>query len=154
MADTYAAFVGSIPENYDRYLGPLIFEEYAVDLANCVAAVLGTGSRVLETAAGTGIATRALRDALAPQVRVVATDLNEPMLEYAKAKFAAGENIEFQLANAMSLPFPDASFDAVVCQFSFMFFPDKLEALREVMRVLKPGGLFLFSVSWNLRMRP
>ena len=148
MADIHTAFIGSVPANYDRYLGPLIFEKYAADLARRVTATLGTGGRVLETAAGTGIATRALRDALAPAVRLVATDLHAPMLEQARAKFAADENMAFQPADAMNLPFPDATFDAVVCQFSIMFFPEKLEALREVMRVLKPGGHFLFSV-WD-----
>jgi ubiquinone/menaquinone biosynthesis C-methylase UbiE len=144
MAESHTAFVGSIPANYDRYLGPLIFEEYAADLANRVSAVLGTGKRVLETAAGTGIATRALRSTLAADVELVVTDLNEPMLEHAKAKFAADENIAFQPANAMNLPFPDASFDAVVCQFSVMFFPDKLEALREVIR-----GIGQWWIAWT-----
>jgi len=77
---------------------------------------------VLETAAGTGIVTRKLRDALAKDARLTATDLNPPMLEVARAKFRAGEQVEFQPADATALPFADGSFDAVMCQFGIMFF--------------------------------
>lgn len=146
MAESHTAFVGSIPENYERYLGPLIFEVYAEDLAKRL--LVPSGGVVLETAAGTGIATRYLRDRLSLDVHIVATDLNEDMLNVAQSKLGGKANIAFQLANAMQLPFDDGSFDAVVCQFSLMFFPDKLAAMREVVRVLKPGGAFLFNV-WD-----
>lgn len=146
MADSMAAFVGSVPENYDRYMGPMFFEPYAVDLAERLP-IEGVES-VLEIACGTGIVTRAIRDILPPEARIVATDLNEGMIGKAREKFGAEENIEFRQADAGQLPFDDASFDAMVCQFGLMFFPDKAAAMREVLRVLKPRGTFLFNV-WD-----
>lgn len=141
-----ASFVGSIPQHYDRGMGPMIFVDYAADIAQRVAAV--NPARVLETAAGTGIVTRKLRDALPAATRLTATDLNPPMLDIARTKFRSGEQVEFQPADAMALSFTDGSFDAVVCQFGVMFFPDKEQAAREAFRVLKPGGVFLFNV-WD-----
>jgi len=146
MTDDHSAFVGAIPANYDEYLGPLIFEVYAKELARRV--VVPEGGLVLETAAGTGLATREIRKAIDPSVRIIATDLNSDMLELAKTKFDDSDNVEFQTANAQELPFDDGTFDAIVCQFSVMFFPDKLTALKEAGRVLKPGGHFYFSI-WD-----
>lgn len=146
MSDSHMAFIGSIPQYYDQYLGPLIFEEYGADLARRVS--VPYGGTVLETAAGTGIATRHLRNILPKDVRIVVTDLNEPMLQFAKHKFDSHDNIEFQPADATQLSFSNASFDAVMCQFSFMFFPNKLSAMQEVARVLKPGGIFVFNL-WD-----
>ena len=146
MSDNQSAFVGSIPEHYDRNLGPIIFTDYAADIARRAAA--GEPAKVLETAAGTGIVTRALRDHLAAGTRLTATDLNEPMLDVARTKFRPGEQVEFQQADAMALPFADGSFDTVVCQFGVMFFPDKDQSYREVYRVLTPGGRYLFSM-WD-----
>ena len=140
------AFVGSIPENYDRYLGPVLFEPYAQDLADRVK--VPEGGRLLEIACGTGIVTRRLRDRLPPSVKIVATDLNEAMINYARQKFRADENIEWKPADALDLPFGDGSFDAVVCQFGLMFFPDKQRGVSEAYRVLKPDGRFIFSV-WD-----
>jgi ubiquinone/menaquinone biosynthesis C-methylase UbiE len=142
---TDTTFAGSIPAIYDRYLGPLIFEPYAVDLAERLAGMT-TGS-VLETAAGTGIVARALARALPETVSIVATDLNQPMLDSAAAQEGSAR-VTWQQADAQSLPFKDQSFDAVVCQFGVMFFPDKRAAYREALRVLKPGGRFLFNV-WD-----
>jgi SAM-dependent methyltransferase len=138
-------FAGSIPALYDRYLGPLIFADYAADLARRAAAL--APERVLETAAGTGIVSRALAQALAGAAEIVATDLNQPMLDYAAVQPGV-EKIAWRRADAQSLPFADGSFDAVVCQFGVMFFPDRLAAYREVRRVLKPDGCFLFNV-WD-----
>jgi SAM-dependent methyltransferase len=146
MRDSRIAFVGTIPHYYDEYLGPLIFEAYAMDLARRLCAP--HGGAVLELAAGTGYATRHLRRALPQDVRLVATDLNQPMLEIAKRKFDSLDNVEFQLADAGRLSYSDGVFDAAACQFSLMFFPDKLAALREVARILKPGGTFVFS-TWD-----
>lgn len=143
---TDSSFVGAIPFNYDKYFVPLIFEDYAADMAKRVSS--SSAESVLEIGAGTGVVTRHLRDLLPQDVRITATDLNDAMLDLAKEKFVADDNIEFRQANAMSLPFADSSFDAVVCQFSIMFFPDKLEASREVARVLKPGGKYYFNV-WD-----
>lgn len=147
MSDQHAAFVGSIPENYDLYLGPLLFEPYAADIVARLNVAEGAPA-VLELACGTGIVTRRLRDRLPPGARLVASDLNEAMLAYAARKFRAGEAVEWQQADVAVLPFDDESFDAVVCQFGLMFVPDKQRAAREAYRVLKPGGAFLFNV-WD-----
>src|SRR5687768_3799291 len=102
------AFVGSIPENYDRYLGPVLFEPYAKDLAERIK--VPEGGSLLEAACGTGIVTRRLRDGLPPSVKIVATDLNEAMINFAAQKFRAGENIEWRPADALDLSFDDGSF--------------------------------------------
>jgi ubiquinone/menaquinone biosynthesis C-methylase UbiE len=146
MEDNAAAFVGSIPEEYDRGLGPMIFVDYAADMARRVAAFHPT--RVLETAAGTGIVTRKIRELLPADATLTATDLNPPMLTVAEGKFQAGEQVEFRPADAMALPFPDGAFDIVACQFGVMFFPEKDTAFREAHRVLAPGGRYIFSV-WD-----
>jgi len=146
MSDQAANFVGSIPEHYDRGLGPVFFADFADEMARRVAAF--APRRVLETSAGTGIVTRRLRDLLPPETQIVATDLNPPMLDVARAKFAPGERLEFERADATALPFPDQAFDAVVCQFGMMFFPDKEKSYRDAYRVLAPGGRYLFSV-WD-----
>jgi ubiquinone/menaquinone biosynthesis C-methylase UbiE len=145
MTRVDAVFAGSIPALYDKYLGPLIFESYADDMARRLSS-LKLGS-VLEIAAGTGIVTSALMKALPPAVSLVATDLNQGMLDVAKSKDTANR-VSWQQADAQALPFPDAAFDAVVCQFGVMFFPDKPKAYREARRVLKKGGRYLFSV-WD-----
>lgn len=146
MVEQHTAFTGSVPENYDRYLGPALFEPYALDLAGRVE--VSEGAAVLEIACGTGIATRRLRDRLPRGVSLTATDLNRAMLEYAARKFAPGEAVEWKQADAADLPFEDGSFDAAVCQFGFMFAPDKEKAFREAYRVLRPGGSLLFNV-WD-----
>lgn len=147
-----AGYIGSIPQHYDRSLGPLIFADYAVDISHRVAAC--NPARVLETAAGTGIVTRRLRDVLPVSVRLTATNLNPPMLEIARTKFRAGEQVDFQPADATELPFADGSFDAVVCQFGVMFFPDKDKSYREVYRVLTHGGHYMFNIWDSHRHNP
>lgn len=146
MKNEHAHFAGSIPAAYDRYLGHVLFQPYAEDLAARLQ-VPQNGS-VLELACGTGIVTRELRNRLPATVHIIATDLNEPMFEHAEAKFIEGEAVEWKQADACSLPFGDGMFDAVVCQFGIMFVPDKELAAREARRVLRPGGLFLFNV-WD-----
>lgn len=145
MAVSDSSFSGSIAEIYDTSLVPLLFEPYAVDLARRVAAI--PASRILEVAAGTGAVTRALAATSNESVSIVATDLNPAMLARATATGTA-RPVQWQVADAQALPFPDASFDAVVCQFGAMFFPDKPRAFSEALRVLKPGGTYLFSV-WD-----
>ena len=152
MTQHTAQFVGSIPENYDAGLGPHIFVDYARDLSRRVEAL--SPGRVLELAAGTGIVTRTLRDVLGDTCAIVATDLNPPMLDVAKRKFADGDNVTFEPADAMALPFGDASFDVIACQFGVMFFPDKLASYREAARVLKPGGAYVFNVWGSLDDNP
>lgn len=144
MTSADAVFAGSIPALYDRHLGPLLFEPYAGDMAARVAA-LGPAD-ILETAAGSGIVTAALAAAL-PAAKIVATDLNQAMLDVAAGKPELAK-VRFQAADAQNLPFPDAAFDALVCQFGVMFFPDRVAAAREARRVLRPGGRFLFNV-WD-----
>lgn len=146
MSATDHLFAGSIPDVYDRYLVPLIFETYAQDIAARLAEV---GPRdVLETAAGTGVLTRAITARLGAGARLVATDLNQPMLDLAAMRQPHGFPVVWRLADALVLPFEDQRFDAVVCQFGVMFFPDKVRGYREARRVLKPGGRFIFSV-WD-----
>ena len=138
-------FVGSIPELYERYLVPQIFEPYAADVARRLA--LRSPTRVLEVAAGTGVVTRALASVLGDHVWIVATDLNQTMLDQAAAR-GTSRPVEWRQADAMQLPFEDAAFDVVVCQFGAMFFPDKAKAFAETRRVLTPGGAFVFNV-WD-----
>jgi ubiquinone/menaquinone biosynthesis C-methylase UbiE len=148
MTAQSARFIGSIPENYDVGLGPHIFTGYAADIARRTAAL--APSSVLELAAGTGIVTRELRDVLGVDCELLASDLNGPMLEVAKAKFAADELVAFQEVDATHLGFADGTFDVIVCQFGVMFFPDRDRSYAEAVRVLKPGGSYLFNVwdSW------
>jgi len=138
-------FTGSIPQIYERYLVPMLFEPFAQDLASRAASA--DPSRVLEVAAGTGVVTRAMADALPEHVEIVATDLNQAMLDCA-AKLRMHRPVTWQQADAQQLPFDDASFDLIVCQFGVMFFPDKPRALAEAKRVLRPGGTLLFNV-WD-----
>ncbi len=146
MTVTDKVFAGSIPEFYERYLVPLIFEPYARDLAKRLVDI--QPRHVLETAAGTGVATRAIAARLPASTRIVATDLNQPMLNHAKARQAEDGRIDWKPADAQALPFEEQSFDAVACQFGAMFFPDKVQGYKEARRVLKPGGRFIFSV-WD-----
>ncbi|HET7884974.1 MAG TPA: methyltransferase domain-containing protein [Bradyrhizobium sp.] len=144
MEATDKTFAGSIPEIYQRFFVPLIFDTYARDLAGRLAQA---GPKdVLETAAGTGVLTRAIEQLLPPPARIVSTDLNPAMLDYAKTLSAQNGRVEWRQADAMALPFPDQSFDAVACQFGAMFFPDKLAGFRETLRLLRPGGQFFFNV--------
>jgi SAM-dependent methyltransferase len=136
-------FAGSIPKIYDTYLVPLIFEPYAADLAHRLRT--RPLSRVLEIAAGTGVVTRALASALPEGTDIIATDLNQAMLDQASA-VGTKRAVEWRQADAMQLPFQDKTFDAVVCQFGVMFFPEKVKAYSEAYRVLRPGGIFIFNV--------
>ena len=136
-------FAGSIPQFYETHLVPLIFEPYAGDLAHRLASRSLT--RILEIAAGTGVVTRKLASVLPESVSILATDLNQPMLDLASA-MGTERPVEWRQADAMQLPFPDEMFDAVVCQFGVMFFPEKLKAFSEVHRVLRSGAVFIFNV--------
>jgi ubiquinone/menaquinone biosynthesis C-methylase UbiE len=147
VAGSDRIFSGSIAEIYDGLLVPLIFEGYARYLARQVVALRPRA--VLEIAAGTGVVTRAIAPLLPDGTGYVATDLNAPMLDYAKAKQPQGGQVEWQQADALALPFEDSGFDVVICQFGAMFFPDKVRAFGEARRVLRPGGRrFIFNV-WD-----
>ena len=138
-------FAGSVPKLYETYMVPLIFEPYAVDLVHRLASRSVT--RILEIAAGTGVVTRKMASVLPERVSIVATDLNQPMLDHASS-IGTKRPVEWRQADAMKLPFPDKTFDAVVCQFGAMFFPEKAKAFSEARRVLRPGGVFIFNV-WD-----
>jgi ubiquinone/menaquinone biosynthesis C-methylase UbiE len=146
MAERMTGFVGTVPSNYDRYLGPILFHRYADDLAARLP--VSPGMRVLEVACGTGIVTERLAQRLAGRGTLVATDLNEAMIAYARTRMPGSPGLEWRQADGASLPFPDRSFDAVICQFGLMFFPDKAAGVREAYRVLRPGGAYLLSV-WD-----
>jgi ubiquinone/menaquinone biosynthesis C-methylase UbiE len=146
MADSDKVFSGSIPKFYDTLMVPLIFADYAADMAARVAAMVPAA--VLETAAGSGVVTRLLAPRLSAHARYVVTDLNQPMLDYAASRQGPDSRIDWRQADALHLPFDDASFDVVCCQFGAMFFPDRVAGYAEARRVLKPGGRFVFSV-WD-----
>ncbi len=146
MATTDKLFAGPIPELYECLVVPLIFESYARDLARRVGET--KPQDVLETAAGTGALTRAMASCLPATTRIVATDLNAPMLDQAAKRQAGDRRIEWRQADALALPFPAESFDVVACQFGAMFFPDKVAAYKEARRVLRSGGHFMFNV-WD-----
>lgn len=146
MSESDKVFAGSIPEIYDTYLVPLIFEASAHDLAERVAAL--NPSTILETAAGSGVVTRAVATRLSSDAHYTVTDLNQPMLDHAASKQEPDSRILWRQADALTLPFDDQSFDAVVCQFGVMFYPDRIAGYAEAHRVLKTGGTFLFNV-WD-----
>ena len=141
---TDTVFSGSIPALYDRYMVPLVFAPYARLVAERMSAF--QPRRILETAAGTGVVTEMMHRAL-PDSQIVATDLNPPMLAVAASRMRS-PNVRFEEADAQSLPFGDAEFDAVACQFGIMFFPDKPGANAEARRVLRAGGRYLLVV-WD-----
>ena len=144
LRDAGRLFAGSIPEVYDKYLVPLIFEPYAIDLSTRLSR--SPPAKLLELAAGTGAVTRRLALEL-PGTEITATDLNQPMLDRA-GSVGTSRPVSWRQADAQSLPFANAAFDAVVCQFGVMFFPDKVRAFAEARRVLRPGGRLLFN-AWD-----
>lgn len=145
-SETDKVFAGTIPDVYDEYLVPLIFEAYASDLATRVASF--EPQSVLETAAGSGVVTRALAPLLSQQVGYTVTDLNQPMLDRASKRQPADTRIRWKQADALDLPFEDESFDVICCQFGVMFFPDKVKGYRAALRTLRDGGKFIFNV-WD-----
>jgi SAM-dependent methyltransferase len=151
MSNSNASFTGMVPSFYDQGLGPMFFEPYARDLAGRVAA--GRGAWILETASGTGIVTRHLLERLPADAHLIATDLNDAMLTIARERLT-DPRVQWQTADACSLPFDSDRFDAVVCQFGVMFFADKSCAMRDARRVLRPGGRFLFNVWDSLAQNP
>lgn len=142
--NTELRFSGDIPRNYDTGMGPILFQFMGEELAKRIAGL--HPHDVLTVSCGTGIDTRATKDLL-PNARVTATDVNPDMMAIAQEKFAPGE-VNFKIADFQELPFPDGSFDAVVCQFGIMFVPDKDKAVQEARRVLRPGGTLIFTV-WD-----
>jgi SAM-dependent methyltransferase len=152
MSEDDSLFGSSILENYHRYLVPLIFEDYARDLAARVE--IPASGHVLETACGTGVLTKYLQTALSDGGQLVATDINPSMVQIARANLNGHQDIEFHEADGTALPFDDDTFDVVTCQFGVMFFPDRDLGYREAARVLKPGGSFVFNVWDSLDHNP
>jgi ubiquinone/menaquinone biosynthesis C-methylase UbiE len=151
MSEAPTAFSGSVPENYHRYLAPLIFEYYATDLAARLLTRVPDAGAILETACGTGVLTGLLANAMPTGARLYATDLNPAMLGVAETNLAnhpSRERLTLQPADATALPFNNATFDALACQFGVMFYPDKSLGYTEAARVLKPGGTLAFNV-WD-----
>jgi len=146
MAANDTQFSGSIPKLYDTLMVPMIFEPYAAYMAELVAG--WSPHAVLETAAGTGAVTRLLAPRLPPDARYAVTDLNQAMLDYAIERQPPDSRLEWRQADALALPFEEASFDVVVCEFGAMFFPDRMAGYAEARRVLKPGGRFVLAV-WD-----
>ena len=152
MSDAIAAFVGRIPEQYERYLAPLFFNPYADDLVARLP--VSDDLQVLEVACGTGIVTRRLVQRLAGRGSIVATDLNEAMFAHARTRLPGHGDAQYRTADGTSLPFESGSFDAVVCQFGLALFPDTGAGTREAYRVLKPGGIYLLNVWDALERNP
>jgi ubiquinone/menaquinone biosynthesis C-methylase UbiE len=131
--------------HYDHFLGPLFFEPYAIEVAKRIDP--STVSIALEIAAGTGRVTRHIRECIAATAKLIASDISEEMLREAKKKLSHLD-IDWQNIDAQQLPFSDNSIDLVVCCFGFMFVPDKPKAFAEAYRVLRPGGVLLFT-TWD-----
>jgi SAM-dependent methyltransferase len=142
MPESDTVFTDAMSGRYELLLGPALFAPFAERVSAVVAE--HHPAEILETAAGTGILTRRMADAL-PAARITATDLNAPMLDYAQ-RICPRPNVRWQQADAQSLPFDDASFDVVVCQFGAMFFPDRQGAYREARRVLQPGRPLILAI--------
>lgn len=143
MANT-SAYAGNVPANYEEYLGPVLFEPYAIDIAD---RLTKNAVNVLELACGTGRVTRHLLQRLSKHATLTATDLNQDMINVA-ASLVKDQRVQWKACDAQALPFDDETFDTVVSQFGVMFFPDKVLAMAEARRVLKPGGTFLFN-TWD-----
>ena len=137
-------FTGNVPGQYDRLMVPLFFRPFAEEMAR--RARQFRPGRILETAAGTGAVTQALHEAL-PEAEIVATDLNQPMLDVAAERIRS-DRVRFVQADAQELPFEDGAFDVVACQFGAMFFPDKVRGHSEARRVLRDGGRYLLAI-WD-----
>ncbi len=150
MSGGDTVFAGSIPAIYDRYLGPLLFAPYAEHVGSLLADM--RAGRLLEIAAGTGIVTEVLARRL-PSAEIVATDLNQAMVDHAAGKPGL-KRVTLRQADALALPFGDESFDAVVCQFGVMFYPDRVKGHREARRVLKPGGRYVIALWDRLENNP
>lgn len=144
-------FAGSIPANYDKYLGPILFEPYALDLIERLKN--DNVKNLLELACGTGRVTKHLVSLIPVDGSLTATDLNPAMIELAQSKIQ-NEKIHWKIADAQALPFDDGQFDHIVCQFGVMFFPDKEKSFREANRVLREGGKYIFNTWESVENNP
>jgi ubiquinone/menaquinone biosynthesis C-methylase UbiE len=144
---------GSAPEAYEHYLVPTLFTPWAEDLVDRMA--LRPGQRVVDVACGTGIVARLAAHRINPGGAVTGLDLNPGMLSVARSLSPPADvTMEWREGSAMTLPFANATFNVVLCQQGLQFFPDRLAALREMYRVLVPGGRLGLSVWRPLRQNP
>lgn len=134
---------------FEETFVPALFAEWGPRMA--ARARVAPGDRVLDVACGTGALTRAVADIVGPSGSVAGLDINPGMLAVARQK---RPDIDWHEGSAQSLPFPDASFDAVVSQFGLMFFPDRPAAIREMWRMLRPGGRLAVAVWASLEETP
>jgi ubiquinone/menaquinone biosynthesis C-methylase UbiE len=141
----YVDVSGDSAAYYDQFFGPLFFEPYAIEVAKRIDPT--QVSIALEIAAGTGRVTRHIRERIPASAKLIASDISEDMLGEAKKKLSHLD-IEWQNIDAQQLPFNDKSIDLVVCCFGYMFVPHKPKAFAEAYRVLRPGGMFLFT-TWD-----
>ena len=146
-----AAFAGTVPANYEKYLGPILFEPYALDMVERLKS--RKLKNVLELACGTGRVTAHLVNLLAEGGKLIATDINGDMISVAKEKVSSNK-IEWQVADAQQLLFDDESFDHIICQYGVMFFPDKLKAFKEALRVLQQEGMYIFNTWDEMEFNP
>ena len=130
-------------EIYETFFVPALFRQWAGPVAD--AADVKTGDVALDVACGTGVVTREIAGRVGPDGQVVGLDCNRGMLAVAQR---SSSDIEWREGRAEALPFDDGSFDAVTCQFGLMFFDDRVGALAEMQRVLKPGGRLVVAV-WD-----
>lgn len=140
------SYSGTIPEYYDQYLDSLLLKPYAIKMAGEIEK-LGPES-ILELSAGTGILTEALIDQMPVTTKMLVTDINPEMMDLAKSKLWSYQNISWQLADAMNLPYSDNTFDAVLSQFGVMFYQNRHQVYRKIKEILKPGGTFIFN-TWG-----
>jgi len=137
-------FTGSIPKNYDAILGPMFFEDYAIDLVSRIDS--GRIRNALELCCGTGRVTRHLRKTLPPSAKLVASDISPDMIAVAKQNVSDG--VDWKIIDAKQIPLDDNQLDLVICSFGYMFMQDVVAAFSEAFRVLRPGGQFLIS-TWD-----
>ena len=135
--------IGSAAEAYEAFFVPALFAEWPPRVAN--AACIQPGQRVLDVACGTGVLARTVAEWVGATGSVIGLDLNEGMLAVARRRAPA---IEWRQGQAEALPYGDGRFDAVVSQFGLMFFTDRVAALREMRRVVRPGGRLAVAV-WD-----
>lgn len=139
------SLAGAGPETYEEFQVPAVFEPLARLLLNRIG--LEAGQSVLDVACGTGVVARKAAAIVGNSGRVVGVDFNGAMLEVAAKKIPPGfSNIEWQQADASNLPIQDATIDVAICQQGLQFFPDKVAALREMHRALKPDGRIWLAV--------
>ncbi|MBK6446299.1 MAG: class I SAM-dependent methyltransferase [Bacteroidetes bacterium] len=143
---TPIAFSGNIPQNYDAFLGPMFFEPYALEMSKRISKL--APANLLELASGTGRLTRMLPASSAENATIIASDINPAMIQFGKNR-TQFEKIQWMEIDAVSLPQKDSSMDCIVVQFGVMFYSDRVKAFKEALRVLKPGGVMLFSC-WDI----